>query len=131
MVTLSRRTANGAVAVALFGALGGACTVYGKDPLVVDRGRCPKGLVENTGLPAPFCRPAHTMKAGEPCSSDENCLGSMTCNRGYRNGNCQVERSAKEHEPCEEDRDCVAGLLCNGSATPPIRAGQCHMAGAL
>ncbi len=111
--------------------LGLGCHRYGDEALVEDRGRCPKGSVENTGLPAPFCRPPHEGKAGEPCSSDENCLGDMTCNRGYRNGNCQARRSAKEHEPCEDDRDCAPGLLCNGSPIPPIRAGKCHQAGAL
>lgn len=108
-----------------------SCKRYGAEPLVQDRGRCPHGLVENTGLAAPFCRPPHSMKQGEPCSSDENCLGTMTCNRGYRNGNCQPERSAKEHEACQDDRDCQPGLLCNGSSIPPERAGKCHQAGAL
>ena len=114
----------------LIGAVG-SCTPYGKIALVADRGRCREGLSENTSMPAPFCRPAHSVKAGDLCSEDDNCLSGLICNHGYTHGHCEVSHASAEHEPCEDDRNCSVGLLCNGSSTPPSRPGQCHQPGSL
>ena len=107
----------------------GGCRPYGKTALVADRGRCPEGLSENTGMAPPFCRPERSTKSGEPCSADENCLSGLICNFGYAHGHCEPERASADHEPCQDDRNCSPGLLCSGSSTPPFRPGQCHQPG--
>ena len=41
---------------------------------------CPEeGMICNTGVLPPYCRPAHASKLGEPCSDHDNCAKGLFC----------------------------------------------------
>jgi hypothetical protein len=72
--------------------------------------------------------------AGDPCSTDDDCDGSLTCNNGVcGDGNSCSWTGHCAGDPCSTDDDCDGSLTCNngvcGSGSGSSDGNSCSWAG--